>query len=86
MKPPIGWATTFMEAERAIDSIQLVTGEFTKLLLIREAVIINCEGTIWIRSHPEGAWVITTEEEGKRRMMYMVEVQEALLKEELLNK
>ena len=86
MKPPIGWAIRFVKAERAIDSIQLVAGELPKLMQLPEAVIINCGGGHWVRSHPKGEWVTSTEEEVKKTLFYMVEIQEALLKEELLNK
>ena len=86
MKPPIGWGIRFVKTQRAIDSIQLVTGELPKLLLDPAAVIINCGKGIWIRSHPKGEWVSSTKEEVAQTMDYMVEVQEALIKEELLNK
>lgn len=86
MKPPVGWAVRFVKAERAIDSIQLVTGELPRLILDPAAVIINCGGGLWIRSHPKGEWVTSTEQEVAATMGYMVEIQEALLKEELLKK
>ena len=89
MKPPTSFlALSFVKAERAIDSIQVNEIDISDLTSMPDVMIIlvrppiGAYARVWIKTDDKDEWVAANEADLRKKMLLMIEFQEALIKKE----